>query len=141
VEGLLRGGRVTVAGAVAEPSTRVRAGDEVLLDGSPVQAPADAAVLLHKPAGASIALVHPPPLHAVRQLKRRESGVELLLADEALARRVGDPRFPQPEIWEGHMRTRYAGLDVGELAPGEWRPLARRELERLRRNVRLPPRT
>jgi 23S rRNA pseudouridine2605 synthase len=34
-------------------------------------------------------------------------------------------------------RSRYAGIDVGELAPGEWRELTRDEVQRLRREVGL----
>jgi 23S rRNA pseudouridine2605 synthase len=34
-------------------------------------------------------------------------------------------------------RSRYAGLDVRGLAPGEWRALRRDEVERLRRLVGL----
>ena len=34
-------------------------------------------------------------------------------------------------------RSRYAGLDVRELAPGEWRELTREEVDALRRRVRL----
>ena len=30
-------------------------------------------------------------------------------------------------------RTRYAGLDLGGLGPGEWRELSREEVESLRR--------
>jgi 16S rRNA U516 pseudouridylate synthase RsuA-like enzyme len=132
---------VQVAGAVADdPARRVAHGEAVELDGAEVRAAPGAAVLLHKPAGASAEIVHPPALHVVMPLRRIESGAELLLADEALARRIADPRHPQPQLRDGRMRVAYAGLGVDDLEPGEWRPLGHKELERLRRSVRLPPR-
>jgi 16S rRNA U516 pseudouridylate synthase RsuA-like enzyme len=141
VEGLIRLGRVTVAGERADdPARRVEAGEAVALDGTPVVAPPRAAVLLYKPRGADAVIVHPPGLHVVMPLKRIERGAELLLGDEDLARRVADPRHPQEQLRDGRFRQAYAGLDVGDLAPGEWRPLGHKEIERLRRSVRLPPR-
>ncbi len=141
VEGLIRLGRVTVDGVVAaQPGRRVETGETVALDGEPVTAPLRAAVLLHKPRGADAVIVHPPGLHVVMPLKRIERGAELLLGDGDLARRVADPRHPQPQVRDGRFRQAYAGLDVADLAPGEWRPLGHKELERLRRGIRLPPR-
>ena len=32
-------------------------------------------------------------------------------------------------------RSRYAGIELGDLAPGEWRELARAEVEALRRET------
>ena len=130
-----------VAGAVADdPARKVIHGEPVLLDGEEVRAAPQAAVLLHKPAHAGAEIVHPPTLHVVMPLRRIESGAELLLADEALARRIANPRHPQPQLRDGRMRVAYAGLGVDDLEPGEWRPLGHKELERLRRSVRLPPR-
>ena len=97
-------------------------------------------MLLFKPQGQPPLVVHPGELHVVMPLKVAESGAELLLGDAELARRVADPRHMQPEIREARRRLSYAGLDIEGLAPGEWRPLSPRELERLRRSVRLPPR-
>jgi 16S rRNA U516 pseudouridylate synthase RsuA-like enzyme len=131
---------VQVAGERAEdPGRKVAYGETVLLDGDEVRAAPQAAVLLHKPAHADAEIVHPPALHVVMPLRRIESGAELLLADEALARRIANPRHPQPQLRDGRVRVAYAGLAVDDLEPGEWRPLGHKELERLRRSVRLPP--
>ena len=73
-------------------------------------------------------------------LRLIERGAELLMAD---------PSWPAASPTRG-TRSRscataaggcaYAGLAVEDLEPGEWRPLGHKELERLRRNVHLPPR-
>ena len=129
-----------VGGAVADdPARKVIHGEPVLLDGEEVRAAPQAAVLLHKPAHAGAEIVHPPTLHVVMPLRRIESGAELLLADEALARRIANPRHPRAQLRDGRVRVAYAGLAVDDLEPGEWRPLGHKELERLRRSVRLPP--
>jgi len=65
--------------------------------------------------------------------------LEIALGDERVALRLADPRHPAPALWRGAVRTRLAGVDLGDLGVGEWRPLAPRELEGLRRSVRLPP--
>ena len=122
-----------------DPARKVIHGEPVLLDGEEVRAAPQAAVLLHKPAHTGADIVHPPTLHVVMPLRRIESGAELLLADEALARRIANPRHPQPQFRDGRVRVAYAGLAVDDLEPGEWRPLGHKELERLRRSVRLPP--
>ncbi len=141
VEGLIRAGRVQVNGVLADdPALKVAYGDAVLLDGEQLRASPRAAVLLHKPSGSPAEIVHPPELHVVMPLRRIERGVELLLADEELARRIANPRHPQPQLRDGRTRVAYAGLGVDDLEPGEWRPLGHKELERLRRSVRLPPR-
>ena len=140
VEGYLRAGQVQVDGSVVvDPARRVAEGDEVLLNGTAVTVRPDAAVALHKPPGAPVRLVHPPGLHVAAPLADETSGVELLFGDERLARRLVDPRHPAPARWRDGVRTRLAGVDLGDLGVGEWRPLAPRELEALRRSVRLPP--
>ena len=55
--------------------------------------------------------------------------------------RLADPRHPLPEhVARDGVRTRLGAIELGDLAPGAWRPLAPRELEALRRGARLPPR-
>ena len=141
VEGLLRTGRVTLNGVViADPATQVGAGDSVLLDGQPLGS-GPSGVVLHRPHGQPISLVHPGALHPVLSRERSGAGLELLLADASLARRLADPAFPLKErVTRDGVRTRLGDIELGELEPGEWRPVAPRELERLRRGARLPPR-
>ncbi len=141
VEGYLRAGQVTVGGEpVQDPSRRVHLGEEVRLNGTIVAAKPSAAVVLHKPAGSAAVLVHPPGLVPALPLAQDEAGLELLLGDPGLAARIADPRFPVAVTRRAGRRTRLAGVDLGDLPVGEWRPLAPRDLEALRRSVRLPPR-
>jgi hypothetical protein len=141
VEGLLRTGRVTVGGKpCADPATQIGLDDEVLLDGLALPAGPTGAVL-HREAGQAITLVHPGVLHPVLSREGRGGGLELLLADAKLAARLSDASFPLAErIDRDGNRNRLGGIELGELEPGAWRPLAPRELERLRRGARLPPR-
>jgi hypothetical protein len=131
-----------VAGVrVDDPAARVAPGQPVALDGQELYAPNGAGVLLHKPAGEPVVLAHPPGLVPALPLAEAEGGAELLLADRRLAERLGDPRWPQPSATDrSGRRTRVAGLDLGELEPGAWRPLSPAELRALRLSVRLPPR-
>ena len=138
----MRQGRVAVDGAsVDDPATRVLPGASVTLDGEELFAAAGSGVLLHRPAGEPIELAHPPGLVPTLPLAREQGGAELLLADQRLAERLADPRFPQPQsVDAAGRRTRVAGLDLGDLEPGAWRPLSPAELRALRLGVRLPPR-
>ena len=112
----------------------------MLLDGLALPAGPTGAVL-NREAGQAIALVHPGVLHPVLSREGRGGGLELLLADAKLAARLSDPSFPLAErIDRNGNRNRLGGIELGELEPGAWRPLAPRELERLRRGARLPPR-
>jgi 16S rRNA U516 pseudouridylate synthase RsuA-like enzyme len=129
VEGLLRTGRVTVNGQLASaPAAQVGVSDVVELDGQALSAGPTGAVL-HRPTSAPISLVHPGTLHPVLGRDGNGAGLELLLADAALALRLANPAFPLSER-----------IELGDLAPGCWRPVTPRELERLRRGARLPPR-
>lgn len=140
VEGLLRTGRVTLNGAsCGEPATRVELGDVVLLDGRPLTAGATG-VVFHRAPDMALTVVHPGTLHPVLPLTPPASGIELLLADERLAQRLADPKFPlAAQMGPAQRRLRLGGIGLDELAPGEWRPIAPRELQRLRRGARLPP--
>lgn len=141
VEGLVRTGRVTVDGAVVEdPAVKVAAGQAVLVDGEGLGAGPTGAVL-HRSPGAPLALVHPGQLHPVLPLPVTGGGLELLLADPRLARRLSDSRHPLKEkVDRNGIRTRLAGFDLEGLAVGAWRPISPRELEKLRLSARLPPR-
>lgn len=141
VEGLLRVGRVTVNGVTcSDPAMQIGSVDLVLLDDQPLGAGPTGAVLYRRP-NQPIALVHPGELHPVLARGEVGAGLELLLADAGLAERLANPAFPLAERITGSgLRTRLGDLELGELEPGAWRPVTPRELERLRRGARLPPR-
>jgi len=140
VEGLLRTGRVKLNASVcADPSTRVSLGDVVLLDGTALPA-GPTGVVFHRAVGMDLSIVHPGTLHPVLPLSGDGSGVELLLADERLAQRLADPKFPlAAQMGPAGRRLRLGGIGLDELDPGEWRPISPREMQRLRRGARLPP--
>jgi pseudouridine synthase len=205
---VIRAGRVTVNGAVGELGTVVSDGDDVRVDGRPVQVQATMVVLLHKPAGVvttahdpqgrpTVAELVPAPvrLFPVGRLDRETTGLLLLTNDGALADRLMHPRHgvrktyvarvaadPGEPVLErlrrgvqlddgptapaevrmagpgrveitihegrnrqvrrmlaavGHParglhRSAYAGLELGGLAPGEWRELTEAEVRALR---------
>lgn len=140
VEGLIRTGRVTINGApCATPSASVGPDDDVRLDGATL-GPGPTGAVVHRIAGAPLAIVHPGDLHAVLPLPTGQGGLELLLADATLARRLEDPRHPLAQVVRRGLRVGLGPLRLDELAPGAWRPLTPRELAALRRGARLPPR-
>ena len=141
VEGLLRTERVTVNGVVClDPAVQIGSVDVVLLDGEPLGS-GSTGVVLHRLVGQPIRLVYPGVLHPVLGRGEEGSGLELLLADAALAERLANPAFPLSERITGTgLRTRLADIELGDLEPGSWRPVSPRELARLRRGARLPPR-
>ncbi len=113
----------------------------VCLDGRPLVPDERCGVVLHRPASRPVAIVHPGPLAVVLPLPvDGPGGIELLLADTALAERLADPRFPVAQLFRDGIRQRLAGIDLGDLEEGAWRQLAPRELETIRLGVRLPPR-
>ena len=209
---LIRDGRVVVNGEPGELNTRVRSGDVVEVDGTPVAAQALVHVLLHKPAGVVttasdphgrptvVDLVdHPARVVPVGRLDADTTGALLLTNDGQLAHRLAHPRYGVAKVYEaevegepgvealealrtgvelddgttapaearvlgagdgaavleltlhegrkhqvkrmcaavGHPvlrlhRSRYAGLEVDDLAPGEWRELTAAEVKALR---------
>ncbi|MGA0122029.1 MAG: S4 domain-containing protein [Gaiellales bacterium] len=141
VEGLIRVGRVTLDGAAVEdPTVKVAHGQTVLVDGEVLGAGPTGAVL-HRTPGTPLSIVHPGRLHPVLALPASGGGLELLLADPRLARRLSDNRHPlKQRVDRDGIRSRLAGFDLEGLAPGAWRPIAPRELEKLRLSARLPPR-
>ena len=141
VEGLLRTGRITVNGDPGtDPALQIGSADIVLLDGQAL-GPGPTGAVLHRRANQPIRLVHPGQLHPVLGRSEVGAGLELLLADAALAERLANPAFPLAErITCSGVRTRLGDIELGNLEPGAWRPVTPRELERLRRGARLPPR-
>jgi hypothetical protein len=144
VEGLIRAGRVTVDGTpCADPARRIAAGEDVRVDGAhPVPSPR-VGVVLHSPSDGDDGLVHPHAavLATIAPGPPAAGGLDLRLADRALADRLGDVRFPLRERFDADGRRVGLGpVALGDLEPGQWRPLAPRELAALRRGARLPPR-
>lgn len=136
----MRAGRVTIDGrAATHPSDLVAPGATVEVDGRPVHAAPHGGVVFHRTAGAPLTFAHPPRLHVVAPLPHDQGGLELLLADEALARRLEDPRYPLSERIRDGLRVRLGPIDLGDLAADTWRPLAPREVTRIRLGAHLPP--
>jgi 23S rRNA pseudouridine2605 synthase len=134
VEDVIRAGRVTVNGAVADLATRVSEGDDVRVDGAPVQPEAPVTVLLNKPRGVVTTASDPQGrptvtglveagarLFPVGRLDRDTTGVILLTNDGALADRLMHPRHGVAKSY----RARVSG-DPGEAA-----------LDRLRAGIEL----
>ncbi|HYX85960.1 MAG TPA: pseudouridine synthase [Gaiellales bacterium] len=117
VEELVRAGRVTVNGSVADLATQVEEGDDVRVDGAPVRSEPIAAVLLHKPAGVVttardpqgratvVGLVESPTrLFPVGRLDRDTTGALLLTNDGALAERLAHPRHGVEKTYRARVR-------------------------------------
>lgn len=147
VDELIRGGRVTVNGAVAELGSAVEEGDTVEVDGSAVAPEALVHVMLHKPAGVVTTASDPQGrrtvvelvdadvrLFPVGRLDRETTGLLLLTNDGALANHLAHPRHgidkvyvaevegdPSPEA----LRRLAEGveLDDGRTAPASARRL------------------
>jgi pseudouridine synthase len=105
VDELIRAGRVTVNGAVAELGAAVGEGDTVEVDGAPVAPEALVHVMLHKPAGVVTTASDPQGrrtvvelvdagvrLFPVGRLDRETTGLLLLTNDGALANHLAHPR-------------------------------------------------
>lgn len=145
VEEIIRAGRVTVNGAVADLATRVEDGDDVRVDGAPVSPEAVVAVVLNKPRGVVTTASDPQGrptvtglvdagarLFPVGRLDRDTTGVLLLTNDGALADRLMHPRHGVPKSYRARVKGEpdeaaldrlRAGieLDDGPTAPAEVR--------------------
>ncbi len=160
VEGLIRDGRVTVDGAVAELGQRADlATQRVEVDGRPVLAPtSEVTIALHKPVGYVVSrsrdndhptvyeLLRGAPAHLryVGRLDFGTSGLLLLTTDGELAHRLTHPRYHIPRTYEATLDGRIDDdaitalrrgitLDDGVTAPAQvdrLRPL--RDRDRLR---------
>ncbi len=134
-EDLVAAGRVAVAGeTVTDPARDVSAADDVRLDGRAVIEEAPEVWALNKPAGvvstarepgrrrAVVDLVDSPArLFPVGRLDADATGLILLSNDGELANRLMHPRYGVPRTYRATLA----------------RPPAERDLERLRRGVRL----
>jgi 23S rRNA pseudouridine2605 synthase len=117
VEDLIRAGRVTVNGDVAGLATRVEPGDEVRLDGRPLQVQAARVLLLHKPTGVITTARDPQGrptvlelvggderLFPVGRLDRDTSGLLVITNDGDLAQRLAHPRHGVPKTYAAVVR-------------------------------------
>ncbi|HEY7258955.1 MAG TPA: pseudouridine synthase, partial [Gaiellales bacterium] len=134
VEELIRAGRVTVNGEVADLATRVAESDDVRVDGASVRPEATVTVLLNKPRGV-VTTAHDPQgrptvtglvdvgarVFPVGRLDRDTTGVILLTNDGELADRLMHPRHGAAKTY----RARVSG-EPGEAA-----------LDRLRAGIEL----
>jgi len=109
VEDVIRAGRVTVNGEVAGLATVVSEGDDVRVDGTPVEPEASVTVILNKPRGVVTTARDPQGrptvtglveagarLFPVGRLDRDTTGVLLLTNDGALAERLMHPATASP---------------------------------------------
>ena len=134
-EDLIRAGRVTVGGeVVTDPARDAGEADAVAVDGSPVAPEPREVWAVHKPAGVVSTAREPGRRRAVTELVPSErrlypvgrldadsTGLILLSNDGALANRLTHPRYGVPKSYR---------VELG-------RPPADRELDALRRGVRL----
>jgi 23S rRNA pseudouridine2605 synthase len=132
---IVANGRVTVGGeVVTDPARDVGAGDDVRVDGSPVGAEAREVWAVHKPAGvvstarepgerpAVVELVDSPArLYPVGRLDADSTGLLLLTNDGELANRLTHPRYGVAKAYRARLG----------------KPPAERDLERLRRGLKL----
>jgi 23S rRNA pseudouridine2605 synthase len=119
VEAVIRDGRVTVNGVVADLATQVAEGDDVRVDGSPVRPEQPVTVVLHKPRGV-VTTAHDPQgrptvtglvdagarLFPVGRLDRDTTGVLILTNDGALADRLMHPRHGVAKTYRARVRGR-----------------------------------
>ena len=131
---LIKAGRVTVNGRPGELNTFVAAGDDVRLDGTPLERQHVAYVLLHKPRAVVttasdpqgrptvVGLVaHPTRIVPVGRLDAETTGALLLTNDGELAHRLAHPRYQVDKVYEVVTQ----------------RPLSDAQLERLQTGVEL----
>jgi 23S rRNA pseudouridine2605 synthase len=131
VEEVIRAGRVTVNGAVADLATRVEEGDDVRVDGEPVRPESVVAVLLNKPRGVVTTSSDPQGrptvtglvavdarLFPVGRLDRDTTGVLNLTNDGALADHLMHPRHGVAQIDRARVQGEPAEADLDRLRAG-----------------------
>jgi 23S rRNA pseudouridine2605 synthase len=134
-EAIIAKGVVTVGGeVVTDPARDVDAGSDVRVNGSPVGAEAREVWAVNKPAGVVSTAREPGSRQAVVDLVKTEArlypvgrldadstGLLLLTNDGELANRLTHPRYEVPKTYRARLKA----------------PIADRDLERLRKGVRL----
>lgn len=134
-EELIRGGRVTIDGAVVqELATRVTPGQEVAVDGKPVRAERHVYWLVNKPRGylctnydpagrpRAIDLIPhvPQRTYTVGRLDEDSEGLLLLTNDGDLANRLMHPRYGVSKTYLVQVAGRPTREDVQQLLKGVW---------------------
>ena len=131
VEEVIRAGRVTVNGAVADLATRVEEGDDVRVDGEPVRPESVVAVLLNKPRGVVTTASDPQGrptvtglvavdarLFPVGRLDRDTTGVLLLTNAGALADHLMHPRHGVAKTYRARVQGEPVEADLDRLRAG-----------------------
>lgn len=131
VEDVIRAGRVTVNGAVADLATRVEEGDDVRVDGAPVRPEAVVAVLLNKPRGVVTTATDPQGrptvtglveigarLFPVGRLDRDTTGVLILTNDGALADHLMHPRHGVAKTYRARVQGEPGEANLDRLRNG-----------------------
>jgi 23S rRNA pseudouridine2605 synthase len=131
VEEVIRAGRVTVNGAVADLATRVEEGDDVRVDGEPVRPEVVVALLLNKPRGVVTTASDPQGrptvtglvsvdarLFPVGRLDRDTTGVLILTNDGALADHLMHPRHGVAKTYRARVQGEPAEADLDRLRAG-----------------------
>jgi 23S rRNA pseudouridine2605 synthase len=150
---LIKAGRVTVNGELAQLNSRVESRDRVELDGREVELQPLAYVLLHKPAGVVTTASDPHGRrtvvdlvdHAARvvpvgRLDADTTGALLLTNDGDLAHRLAHPRYEVDKVYEVEVEGKPddpvlerlregVDLDDGRTAPAQARRLGPATLE------------
>ncbi len=133
VEGYIAEGRITVNGRTAELGDRVREGDRVELDGTPIQLDASKRyVLLNKPSGVVSSMAddrgrrdlreftadYPERLYNVGRLDFETSGLLLLTNDGELAHVLAHPSFGVEKTYIAKVRGKVAPATIRRLIDG-----------------------
>lgn len=131
-EEIIAKGLVTVGGEVVrDPAWDVDAGDDVRVNGAPVDAEAREVWAVNKPVGVVSTAREPGSrrpvvdlvetearLYPVGRLDADSSGLLLLTNDGELANRLTHPRYEVPKTYEARLRRSIAAGDLERLARG-----------------------
>jgi hypothetical protein len=103
----------------------------VTLDGEELRSLTSAGAAVHRAPGAPLEIVHPPGIVAVAPLPAERGGLEVLLGDAALARKLSEPDVLSEHADRDGRRLRLGPIRLEDLPEGTWRPLSRRDREQL----------